>query len=300
MLGLAQDPRFIFISGDLGFNSFESLQQILGHRFINAGVAEQNMVSVAAGLASQGFRPWVYSIAPFIYARAFEQIRNDICHHRLPVTLVGNGAGYGYGVMGPTHHALEDYGVLSTLGFLCIYLPMNSGDLGSVCIAAQDRCAPAYVRLGINEDLAFCSQIPYGSFRKLVEGQGSVVVSTGTIAAVMASKFRALPEETRPEVWVISELPILPECLPVEFLSSLKRKTLLVIEEHSPNGGIGQQLLYQLAMKGVMPMKFIHRAALGYPSKTYGSQFFHQKECGLDPDSLLQFVLDSFPWRENH
>ena len=87
----------------------------MGSRFINAGVSEQNMVSVAAGLARSGLRPWTYSIAPFLYARPFEQIRNDVCFHHLPVILVGNGGGYGYGVMGSSHHALEDYGCLLTL-----------------------------------------------------------------------------------------------------------------------------------------------------------------------------------------
>ena len=111
----ASRAEFVFLTGDLGFRALEPLRDALGSRFINAGVAEQNMVSVAAGLARSGLRPWVYSIAPFVYARPFEQIRNDVCLHRLPVVLVGNGGGYGYGVMGATHHALEDYGSLLCL-----------------------------------------------------------------------------------------------------------------------------------------------------------------------------------------
>ena len=111
----AGTDEFVFLTGDLGYRALEPLRDVLGTRFINAGVAEQNMVSVAAGLARQGLRPWAYSIAPFIFARPFEQIRNDVCLHGLPVVLVGNGGGYGYGVMGSTHHALEDYGSLLTL-----------------------------------------------------------------------------------------------------------------------------------------------------------------------------------------
>jgi transketolase len=123
LTGRAEDPQFIFLTGDLGFNALEPLREAMGTRFINAGVAEQNMVSVAAGLAMSGLRPWVYSIAPFIYGRPFEQIRNDVCLHDLPVALVGNGGGYAYGVMGSTHHALEDYGVLLTLPNLRVYVP---------------------------------------------------------------------------------------------------------------------------------------------------------------------------------
>src|SRR5262252_2617087 len=115
LLEFAARPDFVFLTGDLGFMALEPLQDAMGPRFINVGIAEQNMVGVGAGLARRGMRPWLYSIAPFLYARAFEQIRNDICLHDLPVVLVGNGGGYGYGVMGCTHHALEDYGVLLTL-----------------------------------------------------------------------------------------------------------------------------------------------------------------------------------------
>src|SRR5579884_151787 len=103
LVSCAARPDFIFLTGDLGFLALEPLREALGDRFLNAGVAEQNMVSVSAGLARQGLRPWVYSIASFLYTRPFEQIRNDLCLHRLPVVLVGNGGGYGYGVMGATH-----------------------------------------------------------------------------------------------------------------------------------------------------------------------------------------------------
>src|SRR5271167_2666914 len=130
--GLVQQallPEFVFLTGDLGFKALEPLQSALGQRFINAGVSEQNMVSVAAGLARSGLRPWTYSIAPFLYARPFEQIRNDVCFHGLPVILVGNGGGYGYGVMGSSHHALEDYGVLLSLPGMQVHVPAFDADI---------------------------------------------------------------------------------------------------------------------------------------------------------------------------
>ena len=94
----ANDPKFVFLTGDVGFGLLEPLRDALGERFINAGVAEQNMVGVAAGMSAKGLEAWVYSIAPFVYARPFEQIRNDLAFHGLPVKLVGNGGGYAYGV----------------------------------------------------------------------------------------------------------------------------------------------------------------------------------------------------------
>ena len=151
MVARAVDARMRFLTGDLGFMALEPLQAAMGLRFINAGVAEQNMMSVAAGLARQHFEVWAYSIAPFCYARPFEQIRNDIAFHRLPVKLVGNGGGYGYGVMGPTHHAIEDYGVLLCLPNLSVFVPVFDEDLAAVVPRAGASERAAYLRLGRGE-----------------------------------------------------------------------------------------------------------------------------------------------------
>src|SRR6516164_7634671 len=140
--------EFVFLTGDLGFKALEPLRDRMGPRFINAGVAEQNMICVAAGLAKTGLRPWAYSIAPFLYARAFEQIRNDLCLHALPVVLVGNGGGYGYGVMGATHHALEDYGVLLALQHMRALIPAFDDDLGPMIRSLARTTTPVYLRLG--------------------------------------------------------------------------------------------------------------------------------------------------------
>src|ERR1041384_1815133 len=112
----------VFITGDLGYMAFESLAATLGERFVNAGVAEQNAVSLAAGLAREGQLPWVYSMAVFTVLRPYEQIRHNLCLHELPVKLVGNGGGYGYGIMGATHHALEDVAALRALPNMRLYL----------------------------------------------------------------------------------------------------------------------------------------------------------------------------------
>src|SRR3989338_2134130 len=107
-----KDKKIIFFTGDVGYHALEAYRDSLHKRFINAGIAEQNMVSVAAGMAYLKLKPWVYSIAPFISLKTIEQIRNDVCHHSLTVKFVGNGGGYGYGILGPSHHILEDIALL--------------------------------------------------------------------------------------------------------------------------------------------------------------------------------------------
>jgi len=122
------DERFVFMTGDLGFGVVEPLEA-LGPRFVNAGIAEANMVSMAASLAASGLRPWCYSIVPFMTVRCIEQIRNDVCYERRAVHLVGIGGGYSYGTLGPTHHALEDASMLAAIPHLTIASPSTLAEL---------------------------------------------------------------------------------------------------------------------------------------------------------------------------
>ena len=261
----------------------------MGARFINAGVAEQNMVSVSAGLARGGLRPWVYSIAPFVYARPFEQIRNDVCLHRLPVVLVGNGGGYGYGVMGATHHALEDYGAMLCLPHLRAYIPAFDGDLQAQIRQLFEVPHPAYLRLGLAEPPAGVEVPAYAPWRKLMDGQSGVLLVTGTLVGGIWNALRQLDEGRRPALWLLAELPF--ETIPAAFLADLKRLgSLVVVEEHVAQGGVAQMVAAHLLSLGEAPARFASKTALGYLSGRYGSQKFHRKECGLDPESILQFL----------
>jgi transketolase len=289
LLKEASDPCFVFLTGDLGFMALEPLREAMGERFINAGVAEQNMVSTAAGMARAGMTPWVYSIAPFLYARPFEQIRNDVCMHRLPVRLVGNGGGYAYGVMGSTHHALEDYGALLTLPHLRAYVPAFASDVESLVPALHQMTEPVYLRLGASEEPRDWAPPTFAPWRRLMRGDGPTLVAVGPIAGSLVEPLRVLPDSKRPNFWVLAELPV--STAPDEFLEDLHRSAyLIVVEEHVAHGGAGQMLAHLLLSVGRAPRTFVHRAALGYPSGRFGSQRFHRRECGLDPESILHTV----------
>jgi len=221
LVARAAKPEMVFLTGDLGFMALEPLQAALGSRFINAGVAEQNMVSVAAGLARQDFEVWVYSIAPFCYARPFEQIRNDITFHNLPVKLIGNGGGYGYGVMGPTHHAIEDYGVLLTLPNMSVYVPVFDEDMGAVIERASGSSRPAYIRMGRGESPRDFTVPDYSPWRQLTHGSGAVVIVVGPLAGTYIESFERIPSSHRPNLWVVAELPIELNPLPAELLTQI-------------------------------------------------------------------------------
>src|SRR5882724_1276645 len=147
---LAEDAAALFITGDLGFNALEGIAAKYGKRFINAGVAEQSMMGLASGTALTGMRPWVYSIAPFATYRCLEQIRNDACLHNLPVRIAGNGGGYTYGIMGSTHHALEDLGVLRPLPNMQLFFPCSNDHVAAAVSTMATLSGPAYIRLSIS------------------------------------------------------------------------------------------------------------------------------------------------------
>lgn len=284
-------PDMVFLTGDLGFMALEPLRDSLGDRFINCGVAEQNMVTVAAGLAKEGLEVWVYSIAPFCYARAFEQVRNDVCFHGLPVRLLGNGGGYGYGVMGPTHHALEDYGILLTLPGMTVYAPAFNEDVGGVVMRAGASPGPCYIRLGRGELPANAVAPAYAPWRRLAAGGGPVVIVAGPLSG---SALGVLPTlgACDPELWAVSELPFGRAPPPDELAQRIAQcGRLCAIEEHVAHGGLGAMLSQWVLEAGIPLLRYDHLYARGYPSQRYGSQAYHRRDSGLDPDSIKRAIL---------
>lgn len=281
----------VFLTGDLGFMALEPLQQALQDRFINAGIAEQNMVSVAAALASEGLDVWAYSIAPFCYARPFEQIRNDVAFHNLPVKLIGNGGGYGYGVMGPTHHAIEDYGVLLTLPNMRAFVPAFDEDVESTIARAGASAGPAYIRLG-RGDIPKGFEVPaYAPWRQIVEGRGMTVVAAGPIAGTFIDAFRTLPLAVRPNFWVVSELPLGQDAVPELLITQIEDGPgLCVIEEHVSRGGLGSELALMLMSGAIKVATFHHFFARAHHYPTYGSQTFLRDQSGLNIDAVLAAV----------
>jgi transketolase len=283
-----KDERIIFITGDLGFMALENVRDSLGSRFINAGVAEQNMIGMAAGLAKQGFIPIVYSIAPFVVYRCFEQIRNDICFQNLPVILVGNGGGYGYGIMGKTHHAIEDYGVLGTLNIKS-YVPVFNNDVENVLNKIIISGDPAYLRLGYGERPENFNFSEFDEWRKITEGESLTIVSIGPVGINGFYAAQKIPDKI--EYWMAGCYPVTN--IPKELIHSInKTHNLLCIEEHVETGGFGMNLAGKLLEAGCSNFKCKFLSAKGYISDTYGSQKFHQAESGLDETSILSIMKE--------
>ena len=284
MIALFQRRRdLVFLTGDVGYMALEEIAATYGERFINAGIAEQNMVSLAAGLAREGHLPWLYSIAPFVVLRPYEQIRTDVCLHRLPVKLVGNGGGYGYGIMGATHHALEDVGVMRALPNMRVYVPLTVADVAPVVeMMAADPLAN-YLRL--NTAARIPGDVPpFAPWRRIKRGGRCVVIGMGPVVGNLYQMGdQGLLDDL--EIWSVGMFPFGEP--PAELIDGIAEKgRLVIIEEHYLACGLAESLSYALLRHGVHPRSLTSLHASGYPSGRYGSQRWHQEENGLAGQAL--------------
>src|SRR5580704_10808798 len=204
------ETRFIFLTGDLGFGALENVQKALNGRFVNMGVCEQNMISVAAGLSQQGLLPLCYSIAPFAVFRPYEQIRLDVAVHGLNVKIVGNGGGYGYGIMGASHHALEDIATLSALQHFRCFIPLCNSDVDGACNAVFQYRGPCYLRLGFGVYPSKIGELPgFAPIRKLVVGRtAQPKVTVVGLGPVLLNTLPWILEEGEADLFVVSQMPL--------------------------------------------------------------------------------------------
>lgn len=226
----ADDPSIFLVVGDLGFSVIEPFRDAFPDRFLNAGVAEQNMTAVAAGIAREGYHVFTYSIANFTTMRCLEQIRNDVCYHRLPVCVVSVGGGFMYGNLGPTHHATEDIGVMRVLPGMRVFVPFSKVSTRKAVDEILSVKQPAYLRLG-REDIPFDNVGDSGL--TLIENRGGreAVVSIGQLGKDTAE----LVEEKGADWYALCRLKPLDEA-PIRTLAN-KYEKITVVEDHQYHGG---------------------------------------------------------------
>lgn len=281
-----RDDIFLVV-GDLGFSVVEPFVEEFPNRFLNAGVAEQNMTGVAAGLASEGWHVFTYSIANFPTLRCFEQIRNDVCYHRLPVTVVAVGAGMSYGSLGYSHHAVQDLAVMRTLPGITVLSPADPGEARE---SVQWLCAnpgPSYLRIGKAgephlHDVRGFTQGPL----EILPGSGdTALVATGSVLKVALDAARlASSQGVSPPVFSC------PWLAPVEssFFQPLARyRRLVTLEEHVSAGGFASLLREHLPRTvEVVPMCIPHAIA-----DAVGSQAWLRTLAGFTPEKVLSHIL---------
>ncbi len=230
----------LFVSNEYGAPSLDAFREELSLQFVNAGISEQNIMSISAGLSLMGKRVFVYSIASFITLRCYEQIKIDVCQMNLPITIVGVGTCYAYAVDGPTHHATEDVAVMRALENISIYTPSDPLMAEALVDVALDAKGPVYLRFDKGKYPVLYSDISelhYGyAIRK--EGGDICIITSGTMvhSAIEAAK-RLDKESLKTAVVEITRLKPLNKRAIVEIIKKTQR--VVTLEEHTLNGGIG-------------------------------------------------------------
>lgn len=278
------DRRVILLTGDLGYKLFDDFAARCPGRFLNLGVSEANMTSVAAGLALVGWRPVTYSIVPFVTVRCLEQIRNDVCNMELPVLVAGVGGGYAYGVNGATHHGIDDVAVMRSLPGMTVLTPCDPPETRAAVHAVFRQSGPCYLRLGRNKEPHLTrADDPFelGTPRVLRPGREVAVLASGPVAAEALQAARLLaPAGLDP--WVLSVHTVKPLAGVVAWIDQHDPRHLFVIEEHGPCGGLAEGLAGALADREphrpltslTAPDHFFHKV---------GSQAFLRRAAGPTP-----------------
>lgn len=287
-----KDKNIYLLTGDLGFSVLGNFAKEFPKRFINCGVAEQNMMGVAAGLALSGKKPYVYSIIPFVTMRCFEQIRNDICYQNLDVKLIGIGSGLAYGYLGATHHAIEDIGILRTLPNMTILSPADPLEAKVLAMESYRTKAPTYIRLnktGEKRLYKFNPQIKIGRPSILKKGKDVAIVATGISVAMAVEIVEEL--ERMGYNFTLIGMPAIKPIDKKAFLTEiLGNKFVFTIEEHNIIGGLGSaaaEILLEAGYKGLFKRFGIPDQ---YCKETGDTRYLCQK-FNLDKKSIINNIL---------
>ena len=299
-LGVA-DPRVVLLTGDIGNKLFDRFKDNNPRRFFNCGIAEANMMGVAAGMAMSGLRPIVYTITPFTTTRCYEQIRVDVCYHNVPVIIVGTGSGLSYADLGPTHHSCEDLAILRVLPNMTVLAPADEVELRQCIRAALELKGPTYMRIGKKGERVTPKKddkFEVGRAITIREGADVCLISTGTVLPMVMDACAILATEG-----ITARVESFHTVKPLDerTLSDVFAQYCLVatIEEHSVIGGLGGSIAEWLARqpgttKGRMISfgtrdEFLHeigtqnyaRGRFGLTAENIASQTLAALGCGL-------------------
>jgi len=279
----AADSRVMLLSGDIGNRLFDKLRAQSPRQFMNCGVAEANMMGVAAGMGLCGLRPIVYTITPFTTTRCLEQIRVDVAYHESPVIIVGTGSGLSYASLGPTHHSLEDFAIFRAIPNLQILAPWDVPSLRSLLRQAMLSGKPTYMRIGKKgeKDIAPVEQVPaIGAGLRLREGADVCIVAVGTVANEASSAAEKLEAQgIEAEVVLAHTVKPAPTALFEDITARFA--AIVTVEEHSRIGGFGESLLAFTASRGLQ--RRIETLGTGDEfMPVVGSQGYARKYFGID------------------
>ena len=291
----ADDPDVMLLTADLGFGVLTDFAARFPRQYLNVGVAEQNMTGVAAGLALSGRHVFTYSIANFPTLRCLEQVRNDICYHGLPVTIVAVGGGLSYGQLGFSHHATEDLAILRSLAGIVVVAPGDDEEAEAATIALAGHPGPGYLRLDRAAPAVEGNSgvFELGRLRLVRDGARVLLISTGALLNSTVEAAAGL-SEGGVDALVVSchTLKPLDSDSLLQLVASRGVELVVTIEEHTVIGGLGSAIAETLTSSLNRRIPPILR--LGLPDvlpTMVGSQEYLRKEYGLSPQQIADSVF---------
>jgi transketolase len=289
----SSDDRILLLTGDLGFTVVEPFAERFPNRFINMGVAEQNMIGVATGLAEAGFIPFVYSIATFASLRPYEFIRNGPAQQVLPVRILGVGGGFEYGVSGATHHALEDVGVMRMNPGITVVAPADYGQAVAALRATWDLPGPVYYRLGkddTNTTPGLNARFALGRTEQVRDGTDVALVTMGSIAREVVEAADVLfTEGISCAVMVVAAVSPPPADDLAAKLSGFAK--VVTVEAHYTTGGVGSLVSEVLAGQG-QSCRVVRCGVERGAGAVSGSESFLNEANGVSAGRIVQRVRD--------
>jgi transketolase len=287
-----KDPRIMLLTGDLGYMAVEPFIDEFPQRFVNVGVAEQNMLGVATGLAEAGFLPFVYSIATFASLRPYEFIRNGPILHKLPVRIVGIGSGFEYGLNGITHYSLEDIGIMRVQPEITLISPADFQQTRSALLSTWDLSGPVYYRIGKDDKSIITGldgHFTLGKTQSIRDGKDVLLVSIGSIT-LEALKAADQLEQNGISCGVIVVASINPS--PNEDLSSAlsNYSNVVTIEAHYPAGGLGS-LIAECIAENNINCRLLRCAVPVVPRGVSGTQGYMNKYFGISGESIAERIM---------
>jgi len=285
------DERIFLLVGDVGYSLVEPFAEEFPDRFVNIGVAEQNMTGIATGLAMCGKIVFVYSLANFPTLRCVEQIRNDVCYHNANVKIVASGGGLAYGALGITHHVTEDIGIMRTLPNMTIIAPADPVESALATRAITEWSGPCYLRLVKTGDPLLHKRTPDFQVGKAIvvrDGSDVTLIATG---GILKNAIQAAEQLSKQGIQsrVLSMHTIKPLDVDAVLAAARETSAIITIEEHNIIGGLGSAVSEVLAERG-RRVAFRRIGINDTFCSQVGSQAYLQKVHSLSVESIAEIA----------
>lgn len=292
------DPNVLLLTGDHGYALFDDFRKECPAQYINAGIAEQNMVGMASGLARAGFRPVVYGLSAFIPLRVLEQIKLDVAHDNLPVIFIGDGAGFVYSHLGTSHQSTEDIACTRAIPCLSVYSPADRFEVTACMESAYQSNSPVYLRMGKSDRGDVHASVPQdkrGGLLSVMSGTSADIsfIATGALVRIAMD----IATESYPEAAVWSAPFIKPINIGQVTTICQQSKVIVVLEEHSVLGGLGS-VIAEIASE-FAPVRILRVGVSDRFSHYCGTYEYLLKEHGLDrlaiEERIIEFLAMTMP-----